>query len=266
MKVGVTGCAGRMGQMLVQELQSNSSATLIGGTERPNSPHLGKDLGLVCGLDDLKLIVTDKPDHLFRLADVVIDFTTPEATLFNAKLAEEHKTALVIGTTGFTHSDLETIKNYASDVAIVHASNFSIGVNLLLGLAQKSSSVLGYDYDVEICEMHHKHKVDSPSGTALSIGEAVARGAGTELSEAAIKVRDGIIGPRRPGSIGFATLRGGSVVGEHTVIYAGEGERIELVHKATDRKIFAQGAVRAALWATNKESGYYSMSDVLDLS
>ena len=263
MKIGITGCGGRMGQMLIREVSANKETVLSGGTEKSNSRFLGDDLGQLSGIGKLDLQVGDDPTKLFMKSDAVIDFTSPIASVEHANLAVKNSTNLILGTTGLDEEQIETIKGYAKKTVIVHASNFSVGVNLLLGLAKQASSVLRDDFDIEIVEMHHREKVDAPSGTAIAIGEAVASGRKVQLADRATKVRDGIIGRRKEGSIGFATLRGGAVVGEHNVLFASDGERIELAHKASDRSIFAVGAIRAALWAANKRAGYYSMRDVL---
>jgi 4-hydroxy-tetrahydrodipicolinate reductase len=196
---------------------------------------------------------------------VVIDFTSPQATVRHARLAASHGVALVVGTTGLGPADFEVLKSAAQSVAVVQAANMSVGVNLLLGLTRQVASILADAYDIEIVEMHHRHKVDAPSGTALALGRAAADGRGVDLDAVSQRVRDGIIGARRQGDIGFAALRGGDVVGEHTVIFAGDGERIELSHKATSRAVFALGAIRAALWTVGQPPGLYSMRQVLGL-
>lgn len=265
MRVGIVGCGGRMGQMLLREVLGTPGATLSGGTERPGSPSLGKDLGALVGADPLGVAVTDDAAALFAASDVVIDFTSPAATVAHAGLAAEHGTALVVGTTGLSAADQQALAAAALKAPLVVAANFSLGVNLLLGLVQKVAATLGPDWDIEVLEMHHRHKVDAPSGTALALGKAAAAGRGVDLDAVKDAVRDGHTGARVPGHIGFATLRGGDVVGDHTVMFATEAERVELTHKAGDRRIFARGAVRAALWAPGKPSGLYGMADVLGL-
>ncbi|QJE74681.1 4-hydroxy-tetrahydrodipicolinate reductase [Aerophototrophica crusticola] len=265
MRVGIVGCGGRMGQMLLREVLATPGATLSGGTERPGSPSLGRDLGTLVGADPLGVAVTDDPAALFRDSDVVIDFTSPAATVAHAGLAAEHGTALVVGTTGLSAADSAVLAQAAAKTPVVVAANFSLGVNLLLGLVEKVAATLGPDWDIEVLEMHHRHKVDAPSGTALALGKAAAAGRGVELDAVKDTVRDGHTGARVPGHIGFATLRGGDVVGDHTVMFATEAERVELTHKAGDRRIFARGAVRAALWAAGKPAGLYGMKDVLGL-
>ncbi len=266
MKVGVVGCAGRMGRMLVQTILSNEKTELSGGTEHAGSDFLGKDLGFLIGAEPTGLSVSEDARGLFDSSDAVIDFTTPMATVFHAGLAAETGTALVVGTTGMGDEEMSRLSDAASSACIVQAGNMSVGVNLLTGLIEKVSATLGDDFDIEIVEMHHRHKVDAPSGTALMMGEAAAAGRDVDLDSVSQRVRDGHTGPRKAGDIGFATLRGGDVVGEHTAIFAGEGERIELTHKAASRAIFSNGAVRAALWTDGREPGLYSMKQVLGLA
>ncbi|MCB2107568.1 MAG: 4-hydroxy-tetrahydrodipicolinate reductase [Rhodobacteraceae bacterium] len=264
LKIGIVGCAGRMGRMLISEVLATSGTALAGGSEQPG-PHIGTDLGVLVGAKPLGLNVLDNPEGMFSAADVVIDFTRPEATLGHAKLAAATKTALIVGTTGMGDDVHRALSEAAQKVAVVSAPNFSLGVNVLLGLAEKAAAILGPEYDIDILEMHHRHKVDAPSGTALGLGQAVARGRQVELDQVARKSREGITGARPTGEIGFATLRGGDVVGDHTVIFAADGERIEIGHKASSRVIFARGAVRAALWTRDRRPGLYAMRDVLDL-
>lgn len=263
MKIGVVGCTGRMGRMVVAEITGTGDCELAGGTESAGHPMLGEDVSAVAGLAASGLEVTDDAAALFSASDAVIDFTVPDATLHHAGLARDSSTALVVGTTGMDDEHRSALGLAAERAAIVQAPNFSAGVNLLLGLTEQVAGVLGEDFDIEIVEMHHKHKVDAPSGTALGLGEAAARGRGVGLDRMADRGRDGITGEREPGRIGFASLRGGDVVGEHTVVFAGAGERIELTHKAASRVIFARGAVRAALWTEGRPAGLYSMMDVL---
>lgn len=265
MRIGIVGAAGRMGQMLVREVAATPGCTLAGGTERPGSANLGRDLGTLAGLEPLGVAATDDAAALFRAADAVIDFTAPAASVAHARLAAETGTALVVGTTGLSEQDRAALADSAARAPVVFAANMSLGVNLLLGLVRKVASTLGPDWDIEILEMHHRHKVDAPSGTALALGQAAAEGRAVALETVRRSVRDGHTGPRPAGEIGFATLRGGDVVGDHTVIFAAEGERIELTHKAASRAIFARGAVRAALWAPTQPPGFYSMQDVLGL-
>ena len=263
MNIGVVGCAGRMGRMLVSAILETEGAVLAGGTERSGHPAVGDDLAALGGAASGARTVGDDTVALFAAADVVIDFTVPDATAAHAALAARHGTALVIGTTGLTLEQQGAIDRAAESVPIVQAANMSVGINLLLDLTRRVAATLGADYDIEIVEMHHRHKVDAPSGTALALGHAAASGRGVALDTVSQRVRDGHTGARRTGDIGFATLRGGDIVGEHTVVFAGDGERIELTHRATTRAVFARGAVRAALWTDGKSAGLYHMWDVL---
>ena len=265
MKIGVVGCAGRMGQMLVREIAATPGCTLAGGTERVGSPALGKDIGTLAGIEPLGVVAIDDAATLFAEADAVIDFTSPDASVRHAALAAQSETVLVIGTTGIGPAQMEAIAHAATHTPIVQSPNMSLGVNLLLALVEQVGRALGDDYDIDILEMHHRNKVDAPSGTALGLGRAAAAGRGVALEDVWQKVRDGETGVRPRGEIGFATLRGGDVIGDHTVVFAAEGERIELTHKASGRQIYAKGAVRAALWANDKAPGLYTMKDVLGL-
>jgi 4-hydroxy-tetrahydrodipicolinate reductase len=266
MNIGIVGCGGRMGRMLIETVLATEGAALSGGTEPAGSPLLGQDLGLLVGPDAVGVAVTNDARALFEACDVVIDFTVPDATAAHAALAFDTGTALVIGTTGLSSEQQSAVQGASEKVAIVQAGNMSLGVNLLVGLAEQAAQVLGPDYDIEVVEMHHKHKIDAPSGTALMLGKAAAEGRGLDHDAAAVMSREGHTGARPEGAIGYATLRGGDVVGEHTVIFAGPAERIELTHRATGREIFARGAVRAAMWCDGKAAGLYSMRDVLGLN
>lgn len=259
MKIGIVGCGGRMGQMLVKAVEAAQGAVLAGGTERPGSSLIGTAIGT------RGAPVHDNAGALFAAADAVIDFTAPAATVAHAALAAETGTVLVVGTTGLSKEDEAVLAETAKKVAVVYAPNFSVGVNLLMALTERAAAILGDDYDIEIVEMHHRRKVDAPSGTALGLGRAAAKGRAVELEQVWCKSRDGHTGARRQGEIGFATLRGGDVVGDHTVMFAAEEERVELTHKASTRAVFAKGAVRAALWAQGQKPGLYSMRDVLGL-
>jgi len=265
MRVGVVGCAGRMGRMLVRELVDREDCVLAGGTERPESPAIGRDIGELAGTGFLDLKVGDDPALLFADCEAVLDFTSPEATAAHAGLAAQGVVAHIIGTTGLGKAEDEAIKRAARHTAIVRAANMSLGINVLLALTEQVARTLGDDYDIEILEMHHRDKVDAPSGTALALGQAAAEGRGVALDKVARNSREGHIGARRRGDIGFAALRGGDVVGDHTVIFAGDGERIELTHLCASRQLFARGAVRAALWSRGKPPGLYGMRDVLGL-
>lgn len=265
MKIGITGCGGRMGRMLVAQVSQTPGAELAGGCEHLESPLVGQDVAVLAGLAPSGLTVAPDPDGVFAASDAVIDFTLPTATETHARLAAAHGTALIVGTTGLNAAQQGALAAAAKKAVVVQSANFSLGVNLLAGLTRQVAAILGEDYDIEIVEMHHRHKVDAPSGTALALGRAAADGRCVDLDAAADRVRDGHTGARVPGHIGFATLRGGDVVGDHTVIFAGAGERIELTHKAASRVIFARGAVRAAMWAKGQAPGLYSMTDVLGL-
>lgn len=251
--------------MLVGAVLETPGATLAGGTEHPGHAALGTDIGVLVGAPAVGLVVTVDAEAMFLAADVVIDFTTPALIGEHARLAVAHEVALVVGTTGIGAAEGETLRRAGDHIAIVRAANMSVGVNLLLGLTAQVAAILDETYDIEIVEMHHRHKVDAPSGTALALGQAAAEGRAVELGCVSERGRDGLTGPRRAGAIGFATLRGGDVIGEHTVVFAGEGERIELTHKATSRTVFAKGAMRAALWTAGRAPGLYTMCDVLGL-
>ncbi|WP_069306888.1 4-hydroxy-tetrahydrodipicolinate reductase [Methylobrevis pamukkalensis] len=266
MKLVVVGAAGRMGRSLIGAVTAAAGCTISAAVERPGSPAVGTDAGLLAGIGELGVTVTDDALQAFVDADGVLDFTTPASTVQFAEYAAQARIVHVIGTTGCTAEDEAKIDAAARHAVVVKSGNMSLGVNLLAGLARKAAAALDEDFDIEVLEMHHRHKVDAPSGTALLLGEALAAGRGVDLAAASVRVRDGHTGPRLPGSIGFATLRGGSVVGEHTVIFAGEGERIALSHSAEDRSIFARGGVKAALWARGRKPGRYTMADVLGLS
>ncbi|MGQ0662665.1 MAG: 4-hydroxy-tetrahydrodipicolinate reductase [Pseudomonadota bacterium] len=264
-RIGVTGATGRMGQMVVREIAGAPGCTLAGGTEAPGHPAIGRDLGEAAGLGSLKMKVGADAKALFEAADAVIDFTAPAATVHHAGLAAATGRVLVAGTTGLDAAQEAAIVEAARRTVIVRAPNMSLGVNLLLALVEQAAARLGPEFDVEILEIHHRHKVDAPSGTALALGEAAASGRKVRLAEVASRARDGHTGARASGAIGFASLRGGSEVGDHIVMFCGEGERIELTHKATGRQIYAGGAVRAALWARDRPPGLYGMRDVLGL-
>ncbi len=263
MKIGILGCAGKMGQILVQEVLKTEGCSLAGGTEQSDNLSIGKDVAVSGGGELAGVLVSDNAELLIKNTDAVIDFTRPEATLVHAQIAAQYGTILIIGTTGLNDVQQLVLDRAAEKTALVQAANMSVGVNVLLGLTRQAASILGDDYDIEVVEIHHRHKVDAPSGTALALGQAAAEGRNIDLETVSQRVRDGITGPRNRGDIGFATLRGGDVVGDHTVILAGDGERIEITHKASSREVFARGAVRAALWANGKTPGLYSMRDVL---
>ena len=261
----VTGVSGRMGQTVVRLIRDNPACRLVGAVDRPGSDWIGKDLGEAMGGAAMGIEVTDDALSVMAKAQAVIDFTTPEATVEMAGLAAQARAVHVIGTTGLSDEDLEAIEAAARHAVVVRAGNMSLGVNLLVGLTRKVAAALGDDFDVEVIEAHHKHKVDAPSGTALMLGEAAAEGLGVSLAEVAERGRDGITGARGKGAIGFSAIRGGDIVGEHDVLFAAAGERIVLRHMATDRAIFARGALKAALWGQDKKPGEYDMIDVLGL-
>lgn len=267
MKLVVVGAGGRMGQTLIRTIHAMDGARLFAAVERPGSPFVGKDAGELAGLGPIGVTVTDRPLEAFVEAEGVLDFTAPAATIEFAGLAAQARIVHVIGTTGCSQDDNAAIAAAARHARIVKSGNMSLGVNLLGVLSEQAARALdAKDWDIEILEMHHRHKVDAPSGTALLLGEAVARGRGIALAENSVRSRDGHTGSRPGGTIGFATLRGGSVIGEHSVILAGEGELVTLSHSAGDRSIFARGAVKSALWARDRKPGLYSMLDVLGLT
>ncbi len=261
----VTGVSGRMGQMLVRLVADSDRADLVGALERPGHAWIGRDVGEAVGGGALGVTVTDDPLEAFARAQAVIDFTAPAATVEYAGLAAQARAVHVIGTTGLSEDDLDCIAAAARHAPIVRAGNMSLGVNLIVQLTRQVARALDADWDIEIVEAHHRHKVDAPSGTALMLGEAAAAGRDIPLNENAIRGRDGMTGARPEGRIGFSAIRGGDIVGEHDVIFAGEGERIVLRHVASDRAIFARGALKAALWGQDRQPGHYDMLDVLGL-
>jgi 4-hydroxy-tetrahydrodipicolinate reductase len=266
LKIAIAGASGRMGQALIRAVCDHDQLNLAGALDRKGSDAIGKDAGHLAGLDPVGVAVEDDPLPLFSRIDALIDFTLPEASVAYAKLAAQARIVHIIGTTGFDEDQLQALQWAAHHARLVKSGNMSLGVNLLAGLVAKAAELLPEEYDIEIVEMHHRHKVDAPSGTALLLGEAASYGRYKEpVGKKGVYERYGRTGAREQGSIGFATLRGGSVVGDHTVILAGQGERIELSHKAEDRTIFAHGALKAALWAYDQKPGLYSMKDVLGL-
>ena len=266
MRLVVVGAAGRMGRMLIKTIHETQGATLSGAIEQPGSITLGQDAGLLAGIGETGVTVTDDPLPVFASAHGVLDFTAPAATVAFAGLAAQARIVHVVGTTGMEESHLGKLEAAARHATIVRSGNMSLGVNLLAAVTRKIARALGEDFDIEIVEMHHRMKVDAPSGTALLLGEAAAKGRDIDLATHSQRVRDGHTGARTPGDIGFATLRGGTVSGDHSVIFAGPGERLELAHKAEDRGLFARGAVRAALWGHGRKPGHYSMAEVLGLN
>ena len=266
MGVVVLGCSGRMGRMLISAVEENPSTAVVGATEREGHDWAGRDLGEAMGGAANGVIVTDDPLEAFAKAEAVIDFTSPDASVAHSELAAQARAVHVIGTTGFNEDHIAAFERAARHAVVIRAGNMSLGVNLLTALTRKVAAALDADYDIEIVESHHKHKVDAPSGTALMLGEAAAEGRGVSLEAVADRARDGITGERARGAIGFHAIRGGDVIGEHDVIFAGEGERIVLRHLASDRRLFARGAVKAALWGRGRKPGAYDMMDVLGLN
>lgn len=265
MLLAIMGAAGRMGRELVRTAHEAQGCEVAGAVERPGSPFLGKDAGEVAGIGHIGVPIVAEALPLFTHVEGVLDFTAPAASLEAVALSAQARIMHVIGTTGFTEEDQAKIEAAARHATIVKSGNMSLGVNLLAALVEQAARALNDSFDIEILEMHHRHKVDAPSGTALLLGEAAAKARGISLAGNSVRTRDGHTGERPQGAIGFATLRGGNVVGDHTVILAGQGERLELSHRAQDRQIFARGAIAAALWAQGRAPGLYSMRDVLGI-
>lgn len=266
LQVALVGAAGRMGQALTRIIHDTPDVALFGGLERSDSPHIGQDMGELAGIGPLGIRVEEDAEALFAGADAVIDFSTPALTQSSAGRAARHGTAYIVGTSGIGPDDIAALQAAGEETVVVQGYNMSLGVNLVAALVRQVAAALGPDFDIEILEMHHRMKVDAPSGTAVLFGEAAAEGRDVHLAEVRDSGRDGITGKRVPGHIGFAALRGGNVVGEHTVLFAGEDERIELTHRATNRDIFARGALRACLWSADRSPGFYTMVDVLGLA
>ena len=265
MKVIIAGAAGRMGRELLKYAYQDADIDIIGASEASGSDWIGKDIGEVIGEANMNIKIASDILELIKSADVIIDFTNPKTTLANAVLAAQARISHIIGTTGFQNEEIESLKKAGNHAVLVQSGNMSLGVNMLAGLVRQAAAQLDDDWDIEIVDMHHRHKVDAPSGTALLLGEAAAAGRGVSLDDVKDSGRDGIGEPRAAGNIGFAALRGGSVVGDHEVILAGTHEHIRLAHRAEDRDIFARGALKAALWAKDQPEGLYDMSDVLGL-
>ncbi|MBV8119752.1 MAG: 4-hydroxy-tetrahydrodipicolinate reductase [Alphaproteobacteria bacterium] len=264
-KIGVVGCGGRMGRMLVAEIAATAGCTIAGGSEAPDSGYVNQDIGELAGLGRIGISIGQTVDKLMRDSDVVLEFTSPTATAEHAALGARLGTAMVIGTTGLSPEQGDVVREAARSIPIVWAPNMSLGVNVLLSVVEEVARRLGPDWDIEIMEMHHRGKIDAPSGTALALGQAAAAGREVVLEQVEQRARDGITGPRRQGDIGFAALRGGDVTGDHHVIFAGAGERLELIHRATTRAIYAKGAVRAARWVVGRPAGLYGLKEVLGL-
>lgn len=263
-RIAIAGAAGRMGRVLIQAVDAAEGARMGAAIVRSDDPMLGLDAGAIAGLDkqmDIRAVAS--LEEVADQFDVLIDFTMPEVTMANIEFCRTHGKQIVIGTTGLSDVDKAQMKAAAAEMAIVFAPNYSVGVNLCLNLLRMAARVMGEDSDIEIVEMHHRHKVDAPSGTALRMGEVVAETLGWDLKEVAVYGREGYTGARPQKQIGFETIRGGDVVGDHTVMFAAEGERVEVTHKAQSRMTFARGAVRAALWVGSQPAGLYDMQDVL---
>ncbi|MGK2698336.1 4-hydroxy-tetrahydrodipicolinate reductase [Serratia surfactantfaciens] len=264
-RIAIAGAGGRMGRQLIQAVQQAESVVLGAALSRPGSSLIGVDAGELAGIGALGVKVSDSLEKVASEFDILIDFTRPESTRSYLDFCVAHHKAMVIGTTGFDDAGKQAIRDAAQHIGIVFAANFSVGVNLVLKLLEKAAQVMGDYTDIEIVEAHHRHKVDAPSGTALAMGEAIAGALGRDLKSCAVYAREGHTGERDPKSIGFATIRAGDIVGEHTAMFADIGERVEITHKASSRMTFASGAVRAAVWLYNRDKGLFDMRDVLNL-
>lgn len=264
-RIAVVGAAGRMGKTLIEAIQLADGASLTAAIDRPDSSLIGADVGELAGQGKLGVLLVGNLADVADQFDVLIDFTHPTVTVKNLEVCRKAGKAMVIGTTGFSVEEKQLLADAAKEIPIVFAANFSVGVNLCLKLLDTAARVLGDDVDIEILEAHHRHKVDAPSGTAVRMGEVVAKALGRDLHKVAVYGREGQTGARERETIGFATVRAGDVVGDHTVLFAADGERVEITHKASSRMTFARGAVRSALWLDSKAAGLYDMQDVLDL-
>ena len=265
-RIAIAGAAGRMGRNLVKATHLNSDAQIGTGSERPSSSLVGVDLGELIGEGKFDVSIVSDLTQVIDQFDVIVDFTAPVSTLVNIEFCKQHNKKIVIGTTGFSEEEKALIDQASQDIAIVMAPNYSVGVNLMFKLLEKAAKVMGDYCDIEVIEAHHRHKVDAPSGTALGMGEAIAGAMGNKLSDVAVYAREGITGERTKDEIGFATIRAGDIIGEHTAMFADLGERVEITHKATDRMTFANGAIKAAVWLDQQPSGFYTMQDVLGLN
>ena len=265
MRIGLIGAGGRMGQAIIRQIALTEGCRIAAACDTPGSGAVGRDAGAVAGIDPAGVEISDSAEAVFADADAVIEFTLPEPTARHAALAAESGIPHIIGTTGLDAAQSRILRQAGEKTVVMHAPNMSLAVNLLFALTRQVAGALDDAFDIEIVEMHHRHKVDAPSGTAVGLGEAAAAGRGVGLEDAAAWTRHGQTGERRRGDIGFAVLRGGNVVGEHTVVFAAEDERLELTHKAQSRQIFARGAVHAALWSKDQSPGYYTMLDVLGI-
>lgn len=265
LKIAIAGASGRMGRMLIETVLATPNASLVGALDIDGSPALGQDAGATLGVNTGVAITSDMKVAL-KDAEFLIDFTRPEGTLKHLEYAQSSGIKMIIGTTGFTDEQKNLLRNASTKVALVFAPNMSVGVNATFKLLEVAAKILSQDYDIEIIEAHHKHKVDAPSGTALGMGEVIAKAQGRKLSDCAVYAREGHTGEREKGTIGFATIRGGDIVGDHTVLFAGEGERIEITHKSSSRLSYAQGSIRAARFLKSQEKGMFDMQDVLGLN
>jgi 4-hydroxy-tetrahydrodipicolinate reductase len=263
-RIAIAGSGGRMGRMLLEAVAQDGNAALAAALEVAGSPQVGRDAGEMVGAP-YGVLISDKPEQALAGSDVLIDFTRPEGTLQHLAICRRLKVRMVIGTTGFDEAGKKAIADAAREIGIVFAPNMSVGVNVTLKLLELAAQAMGSDHDIEIIEAHHKHKVDAPSGTALKMGEVVAGAMGKKLADCAVYAREGHTGERKPGSIGFATIRGGDIVGDHTVLFAGTGERVEITHRSSSRTTYAQGSLRAAQFLMGKPAGLYDMWDVLGL-
>ena len=265
MKIGVIGCTGRMASTHIRNILAKDGVELAGAIDKPETYIAGQDIGELVGVPAIGMCVGDNLLDLFNASDAIIDFTKPEASVNHAEIAAQTGTALVIGTTGFTDEQQKQIEKHAKKAPIIVSFNTSIGVNLMKALVEQATKSLGLDYDIEVIEMHHKHKVDAPSGTAVELGNVIADARNTTLEAITADPRVGMTGPRKEGEVGFSVLRGGEIIGEHTVMFAGANERIEITHRAYDRGLFSDGAITAAKWLGDKQPGMYTMKDVLSL-
>jgi len=263
-RIAIAGSSGRMGRMLLEAVAQDGGAKLAAALEQAGNPQVGRDAGELIGAPD-GVLISDKPEQALAGCDVLIDFTRPEGTLRHVEICRKLKVRMVIGTTGFDEAGKRAITDAARDIGIVFAPNMSVGVNVTLKLLEMAAKALGPDHDIEIIEAHHRHKVDAPSGTALKMGEVIAGALGRNLQDCGVFAREGVTGERKAGSIGFATIRGGDIVGDHTAMFAGSGERVEITHRSSSRATYAQGALRAAHFLRAHPNGLYDMWDVLDL-
>jgi len=264
MKIAIAGATGRMGKMLIETVLKTPDAQLVGALEHAASEYLGQDAGAFLG-KTTGIIISDNIAQVLEGAEYLIDFTRPEGTMAHLEVAKKTGTKMIIGTTGLSSEQIDSLKIASQGLAIIFAPNMSVGVNATFKLLEIAAKMLNQGYDIEVIEAHHRHKVDAPSGTALRMGEVIADALGEKLADVAVYAREGHTGERRVGSIGFATIRGGDIVGDHTVLFAGEGERIEISHKSSSRQSYAEGALRAARFLQTQSSGLYDMQDVLGL-